>query len=142
MDIPFTQAQYRTLLLMVYLGNWTVNAHKVDPDKAFDELANYLYSFAGSFGIKGLVEMSPDNGKYYPTSKLEEVATGYMEEYDNETFWEELIDRLTERDFLAEYGEDAIREMTPEERFLKREELAKRYQEEFEERGLEHLTVR
>src|SRR5574337_1738085 len=123
MNIPFTPEQYRTLLVMTYLGTWMVNAHKIAPDKTFDELAKYIYSFAESFGIKGLVELTPDDGKCYPTREFDDLAEEYMFDYDNETFWDELIDRLADRDFVAKYGEKAIEKMTVEERFSNREEF-------------------
>src|SRR5918996_4982633 len=96
MNISFTPEQYKSLLMLTYLGSWMVNAHKIDPDKTFDDLAQYIYSFVQSFGIKDLVESTGD-GKHYPTKEFDELAEEYLDEYDSETFWDELIDRLADR---------------------------------------------
>ena len=136
MNISLTPEQYKTLLLTTYLGNWMVNSHQVETDKTFDTLASHVYSYAESFGLAGLVELDADNGRYYPTRELEELAAEHMDAYDNETFWAELIERLSERDLVAKYGQDASEKMTVEERFTKLEEFEARYDEEFEKHWL------
>lgn len=141
MNISLTPEQYKTLLVTTYLGNWMVNAHRVETDKTFDGVAAHVYSFAESFGLAGLVERDPDDGQYYPTRELEELASAHLDEYDNETFWAELIERLSERDFVAKHGQDASERMTLEERFDKLGEFEERYDEEFEKHGVERLTI-
>ncbi len=142
MTISLTPEQYKTLLLTTYLGNWMVNAHQVETDKTFDTLASHVYSYAASFGLAGLVELDADTGKYFPTRKLDELAAEHMDAYDNETFWAELIGRLSERDLAAKYGQDASEKMTVEERFTKSEQFEARYDEEFEKHGMERLTIK
>ncbi len=142
MNISLTSEQYKNLLLMTYLGNWLVNAHNVERNKTFDDLAMHIYSFAKSFGAGSLVDSVPEEGKYYPTRECEELAEEYLAEYDNETFWDELTDRLTERDFVAKYGEKAIKKMTIEERFTNMEEFEKVYDEEFDKHGLDRITIK
>jgi hypothetical protein len=142
MNISLTPEQYKTLLLATYLGNWMVNSHQVETDKTFDTLASHVYSYAESFGLVGLVELDADNGQYYPTRELEELAAEYIDAYDNETFWDELIERLSQRDLDAKYGQDASEKMTVEDRFTKLEEFEARYDEEFEKHGVELLTIK
>ncbi len=142
MNISMTPEQYKTLLLMTYLGNWMINSHQVETDKTFDSVASHVYSHAESFGVVGLVEKDPDDGTYYPTRELEELTAGHMDAYDNETFWAELIERLSERDLVAKHGQTASENMTIEERFTNLEEFETRYDEEFETRGVERLTIK
>ena len=142
MNISLTPEQYKTLLLTTYLGNWMVNAHQVETDKTFDTLASHVYSHAKSFGFADLVELDADNGKYFPTRELEDLAAEYIDAYDNETFWDELIDRLSERDFVAKHSQQVREKMTVEERFTNLEEFEERYDEEFEKHGVERLTIK
>jgi len=142
MIISFTAEQYKTLMLMVYLGNWVVNAHQVDTEEDFEKAASRFYSHGKSAGAGDLVEQDPDNGRYYPTRKLEDLAAERMNDYDNETFWDELIDRLSERDLVAKHGRGACEKMTIEERFSNLEEFETRYAEEFEEHGIERLVIK
>ena len=142
MNISLTPEQYKILLLTTYLGNWMVNAHRVETDKTFDALASHIYSYAESFGVVDLVELEPDNGLYYPTKGLEKLAAEDVDDYDNETFWAELIERLSERDLAAKHGQPAIEKMTIEERFTNLEEFEAHYDEEFEKHGVERLTIK
>ena len=142
MNISMTPEQYKTLLLTTYLGNWMVNSHQVETDKTFEGLASHVYSYAESFGVAGLVELDTDDGQYYPTRELEELAAEHMAAYDNETFWAELIERLSERDLVAKHGQDASEKMSVDERFTKLEEFETRYDEEFETYGIERLTIK
>ena len=142
MNVSLTPEQYKTLLLTTYLGNWMVNSHQFETDKTFDTLASHVYSYAESFGLASLVELDADNGQYYPTRELEALAAEHMDAYDNETFWAELIERLSERDLVAKYGQDASEKMTVEEHFTNSEEFEARYDEEFENYGVERLTIK
>lgn len=141
MHIPLTQEQYKTLLLMVYLGDWMINAIRPEPDEDFQGVACYIYSFAETFGIAGLIGPEPYKGKKFPSREFDKLAQPYIRQYDNQIFWEELADRLAERDFVAHYGRNAIEGMSPEERFAKRSELTDRYLEEFERNGLDRVAV-
>jgi hypothetical protein len=142
MNISLTPEQYKTLLLTTYLGNWMVNSHLVEREQTFEGVASHVYSYADSFGVIGLVEKDPDDGTYYPTRELEELAAEHMDAYDNETFWAELIERLSQRDLVAKHGQSACEKMTIEERFANLEEFETRYDEEFEARGIERLTIK
>jgi hypothetical protein len=142
MDISLTQEQYKILLVMTYLGNWMVNSHQVEREQVFETVASQVYAQAESLGVIGLVERDPDDGKYYPTRELEELAAERMEAYDNETFWAELIERLSERDLVAKHGQSACEKMTIEERFVNVEEFETRYDEEFETHGIERLAIK
>jgi antirestriction protein len=142
MNISLTPEQYKVLLLTTYLGNWMVNAHQVETDKKFDALASHIYSYAKSFGVAELVELDADSGKYYASKDLEELSSESLDDYDNETFWAELIERLSERDLVAKHGEPAIEKMTIGERFASLDEFEARYDEEFENHGVERLTIK
>lgn len=142
MNISLTAEQYKVLLLMTYLGNWMVNSHQVEREETFEEVASHVYSHAESAGVTGLVERDPDDGRYYPSRELEELAAERLDAYDNETFWAELIERLSERDLVAKHGRSACEKMTIEERFSNVEEFETRYDEEFEKYGVERLTIK
>ena len=62
-------------------------------------------------------------------------------DYDDQTFRDELIDRLASRDFLVKDGETAIKNMTLEERLTKIGEFEEQYNEEFADHGLERIAI-
>lgn len=94
-------------------------------------------------GFKHLVEYDPETGQYAPTSTYEEEGAfmDFIDEYDNDTFWDELTDRLAFRDLIRQEGEERVRSMPPEERFEKLCSMRDRYVTEFEQHGLIRIQI-
>ena len=145
MKINFSKKQFENLIKLVYLGNWMINAIRVGDEKIkkYDEIEQYIYSFAKDFGLEKYIEFSKKYNKFFPARELEEGTDveQYREEYDNETFWEDLIDRLTRRDFIKKYGEGTVKKMSLEERIEKEYPFEEKYRNEFEKNGIENLKV-
>jgi hypothetical protein len=81
--------------------------------------------------------------QYFPTSLLEDgPAMQYIDEYDNDTFWDELTERLVERDVFRELGAGKLRKMTFEERWEAEEPLREKYGIEFEKNGIDNVEIR
>ncbi|ODS36658.1 hypothetical protein BEH94_11750 [Candidatus Altiarchaeales archaeon WOR_SM1_SCG] len=143
--IPLSKEQYKSLIKVIYLGEWLVNSYRIPPDrdKEIDEIAHYIFSYTKGFEVEDLLKYDKKFNKVFPTLKLEEMLhPGYVEEYDNEIFWDGLIQRLAERDFVNEYAEKEILKMEPVERIMKIEKLREKYNEEFVENGLENVIVK
>ena len=143
MKINFTKKQYENLLKLVYLGNWMANANRVDDKlQSLDELEGYIFSFAKEFGMEWWADT--DNPKMtYPTRYFEEESgvKDCIDEYNEEGFWDELPDRLGERDFFDTYSEEELQKMDREERFTKRMECIVRWEKEFEKHGIARLRA-
>ena len=106
MKINLTKKQYETLAKTVYLGNWMANAHRTgqegDPiKKEYEEITNYIFSLASEFGFSKNFEHDLE----YDKSDKTEINK-LQEEYDENTFWDELSDRLGERDFFRKYSKE------------------------------------
>ncbi len=145
MKINFTKKQFEVLLKLVYMGNWVANAHRTDREddkriEKYEEMQKYLLSFAKEFGLEKYVDI--DDEKMYPSRELEEDETDELiDEYDNETFWEELIYRFTRRDFVREYGEEEISKMDTMERIKKDHPFLEKYQDEIYNYGIDRLEI-
>jgi hypothetical protein len=143
MQITLSQDQYEKLLQLVYLGNWLVNSYRASERlEEYDKLAEDVMSFAPSNGFKDQVEFDEFEGRYYPSRKLDETMRGFWEEYDEDVFWNMLIDGLAERDFGREYGEENLDTMEGDEYDKRLEPFLKKYEKEIDEHGLERLEVR
>lgn len=143
MKINFTKKQYEQLIKLVYLGNWMANAIRSDRTyKEFDDLESYILSFSKNFNLEKFAELdSNSDGRYYPTSNLEDdpTITKLLEEYDEETFWEELTDRLTAREFAKKYTKAQVKKMNQKQHFLNFCELKDQVEEILEDEGLDTL---
>ena len=143
MKIEFTKDQFKNLIKLIYLGNWMINAFRTeDIVKEFEDLEGYIYSFAKEAGLDKYAIYDKESKKYYPTSALEEEVDQYIDEYKDETFWEELIYRLGGRDFVEKYGVEAIKKMTWEERIKKEHPFIEKYADEFEKNGIANLVIK
>lgn len=141
LNIELTREQYLTLLKAVYLGEWVANANRVGHGEdsrlaKYEEIKDYLFSLAPQFGFSKNIEHELE----YNESGTTEVSRLH-EEYDAETFWDELCDRLGTRDFYRKYTKEEAQKMTDEEHFLKLQECIIQVEEEIEEHGLERLVV-
>lgn len=148
MQLDLTKKQLKILLELVYLGNWMVNAQrtgsKEDPQlEEHDALARFIYSKVGETGFDKELKFDKEMNEWYPTYDFEmasDVAM-YHDDYDNETFWDELPERLAWRDLRQMYGGEEITQMSPEIRMSKVWALAEKYEQEFEENELNRLVI-
>lgn len=148
--IELTKKQFEALLKAVFLGNWMAYAQrdgsKEDPYiKEYESIEDFIFSLAPQFGLeKYMSHDSKDSYKYYPTNFFEENTDVHKlhEAYDEENLWDELINRLGERDFLNKYSKEEIKKMTRDEWYEKLNEFIDVYSEEFEKSGLQHLIIK
>lgn len=144
MKINFTKKQYEDLIKLLHLGNWMINAHRTDDYvEHYEDLEQYILSFYKDFGMEKHVEYDKEFNEYFPTREFEEDTDvdQYKEEYNDCTFWDELIDRLARRDLIKEYGEAAVLSMTMEEIIEKEQPFIQIYEDEFEMYGVDNLEI-
>jgi hypothetical protein len=141
MKIELTKQQYRSLIELLFLGDWLVNATRTgaEDDKRiskYEEVQQLIYSYGKDFEADDfLIEKY---GQLFTTMEFEEPLMPLVDEYDDYTFWEQLSLRLAERDLQREIV--PVRKLK-EEHMLRKYELEEMYQEEFEENGLRNLVV-
>lgn len=140
MKINITKKQYRHLLDLIYLGEWTMTASEEKKEQASEHeaVAQYIYSFAKDFGYDDLVSYEKSLGGYFPTRELEEKMDPIIDANDEEVFWLQLSGRLSERDVARQGG----KLMTSEARLRALFEAEEKYEEEFSENGLANVVIK
>lgn len=146
MNINFTEKEYRLLLDAVFIADWVMTSHDTDRESDDDEhqmLFQKIYSHAREMGCTDLVDEETDANRYYPTREYEEQSEviEWIEEYDAMNFWEELIERLTERDVLKEAPAAELDRLSAEEYWRRAAPYEQKYATEFEKRGIERLVI-
>jgi hypothetical protein len=133
------------LLDMIYLGSWMMNAHgSEDEEKSapYEELEQKLLSFAKGFGCTDLVDFHKGFDKFFHSLKVEEgPVMEFIDQYNNNTFWDELSSRLAQRDYLEEHGREKLEGMDPIAVMSGEDELAEKYEEEFVRNGVANLRI-
>jgi hypothetical protein len=146
MQIELSKEEYRNLIDMIQIAGWVMNAHKTEKDSStekYSKLEQKIYSFANKIGCENLIEYDKETDEYFPTKEFDEgQGMQYIEEYDNDSFWDELIDRLVARDVIQKIGEKKVRKITLEERFEAEEPFIEKYSIEFEQNGLDNIEIK
>ena len=148
MKIDLTRKEYRDLLDVFSIADWVLNAHKVDADPRtarYKNLEQKFFALAKQMNYENLVEYALEHSTYFPTREYDETssAQAFIAEYDNDTFWDELTDRLAERDLARQLGGyDRIPALSKEEMFKRLGQLEDYYGDEFARNGLENLQLR
>jgi hypothetical protein len=146
MKINITKKEYRLLLDVFSIADWVMTSHKTGKDpkvEPYQKLEQKFLAFAKDFGYEDLVEYNKKTETYYPTVNYEQMKTDrpFIDEFEEDVFWETLCSRLAIRDMLMEKGADAISKMPFSERFIEEETIADKYVQEFVENGIKHLVL-
>lgn len=144
--IDLTANEYRLLLDFAFMADWMINAHHVDGRndvEEYDMLLQKLYSYAAEAGFPELVGADRATNEYFPTRHFEDVtrATEFVEEYDDDTFWDSLISRLAERDVYEQIEVDRRDSMNIEEYWERSEPIEEAYYQEFRRHALGRLRL-
>ena len=147
MKINITKKEYRLLLDILYLGEWMLTAHdqeEVPEKKQYQDVVQKFYSYAEEMGYDNLIKADKALNKYFETMEYEENSqvNEIIENYDNATFWDELVSGLALRDAQEIEGNDAFNKMSPEERIQLLYPLEEKYHEEFMANDLANLQIK
>lgn len=85
MKIELSKNQYKTLLTVMYCGEWMLNSHKTDDDKLSEETANLeqlIFSFAKEAGLEKWMEYDEDSKKFFPTADMEDEIHKHIDNYN------------------------------------------------------------
>ncbi len=143
MKINITKKQYALLIKMLYLGDLMINSHELPDDRSneIDEVFNYILSFAKEFGMEDMI--SEYEGKLFPSGKIDqdELVQESIESYDDEVFWDELIDRMAGKEILNKYTEKEIINVEWLGIEDEKEKIREKYFNEFKKNGLSTLEI-
>jgi len=147
MKIHFTKKEYRLLLDMIYISEWIMNSRTIDENemsKPYGELEQKILSYARECGYENLITYAKEFKKYYPTAEyeLDEKVMSFIDEFEEESFWEKLSSRLAQRDLIQKIGRLKFQEMEPIDRMTEEDEIAEKYNEEFIENGVNNLIIK
>ncbi len=147
MNVDISKEEYRDLLDLLYIAHWVLHSHAAEADQrtaSYERLIQKFNGLARAMGFAGLVEYSPETKSYQPSASFEESTRSweFIDEFTDDTFWDELVHRLAERDASRIVGGfERLDSMKSEDRLSLETPLMDRYTKEFDERGLERLEI-
>ena len=132
-NIEFTNKEFRRLLDIVYIGNWILNSTRGDDRfEDYDHVESLVFSQCAKCDMDTLFEM--ENGAPVPSRAFEEggIHEAIMD-YEDTVFFEILAEELARRDMAFE----PITTSNYDELTVRIDE----YMDEFEENGVENITL-
>lgn len=140
MKINFTKKEYQQLVTMIEISDWVMNSHQDVDNKETEKyrsVRNKILSYAAEMGMGDCYIKEGDS--YYETREYEENAMqrDFIDEYDEDSFWDQLVTRLTDRDYYNKYGDDEVDYIIRIDRFTEIEEI---YANEVNESGITNIT--
>ena len=133
MQIELTQAEFRNLLDMVYIGNWVLNSTRgEDRFQVYDDLESKLFALSREHGMKVLAQ--DWEGTVVPSQAY---AEGGIHEaiafYEDNGFYQILAEELSHRDMdYAQINDDNYDEIISR---------MDKYMSEFQASGVDHLIL-
>lgn len=142
MKINFTKNEYRLLLDMLYLSDWMMNSHDETHtvNAKYKDLRKKILSYCKEMGLDDQFQYV--DGEYYESADSEfELHEKFLDGYNEETFWDQLIDKLSTRDFMKKVGINEYQKMDGEKRIAGITEFEHQYIDEFNQHGLDNLKI-
>ena len=133
MQIELTQAEFRNLLDMVYIGNWVLNSTRgEDRFQVYDDLESKLFALSREHGMKVLAQ--DWEGTVVPSQAY---AEGGIHEaiafYEDNVFYQILAEELSHRDMdYAQINDDNYDEIISR---------MDKYMSEIQASGVDHLIL-
>ncbi|TBR21538.1 hypothetical protein EPO15_10065 [bacterium] len=142
-ELKLTKRQYKALLDLVYLGDWVVNGIRVAPLAPYEDAAQRVYAMAEKAECGDLAGYDAELKKHvvYDEGEVGGRLAEFKAAYDEETFWEELVTRLCDRDLEREHGADALAKMDKDELLKLQFDAEERWDKEFREKGIDRLEL-
>jgi hypothetical protein len=139
MNLQLEPDEYRKLIELAYLGEWLINSRH---DNEFqDEAAEAVVQRLLEAGPPAGVSRDEETGEYYLEEDwAERVYVDYIADYDDHVFWDELAERLAQRDLARSRGVD-MDDVNREDDILELRPLEDRYRLELDEHGVERLDI-
>ena len=145
MKINLTKKEYRTLLELLYLGDWVMTSRSEDPEADYPEhhiLLQKFYSLASEFEADDDVEYYKEPEQYLPSDAFEEAAQAkYVEDYDTEIFWTTLMNQLVMGEIQATIGEEGFDKLDDDGKIKLYDQLEEKFTDLIQQQGFASLTT-
>lgn len=137
--IKLPEEDYRKLVELAYLGEWVINAQH-DPDFHDETAREVLQKLLAAHPQKD-VEQDAETQEFFMTSDwVEQLYDQYIADYDDHVFWDELTERLAQRD-VAKLRGVPVDDINRDDDLLELRPYEERYHNELEEHGIERLEI-
>jgi hypothetical protein len=147
MHLRFSDQELVTLVEMVSLAaniaEWNEKETADQKVAAYEAFASKILEKAQHSGLADLIEFDEERQRFRIRPEAEEQMFHHecYDEFRNESFWDELALRLSDRDLIRSIGQKAWDALTEDQRRERTGAWEKRYWEEFSRHGVDRVHV-
>lgn len=143
MIIELTKEQLESLVKLVYLGNVMANSWRTDDViEEYDDVESLVLAAAEKNGLEDYIDKEEEGKNLLPSAELEEKMAATVDFHNDNTFWDQLIFRMADRDYARKYGEEALDDLSTDKGMEREKPLLDKYEKEFNEHGLDRFELR
>ena len=140
MRFPDDETSQKKLVELTYMGEWLINAHH-DPEHQDDAARAALQLVLKESKALNGIGRDVETGDYYlEEAWTERLYNDYIADYDDHVFWDELTERLAQRD-LARQRDVPTDDVNRDDDLLELKPIEDTYRRELEEHGIERLDL-
>jgi hypothetical protein len=140
-QISLSRKHARLLLKHVFIGDWILTASKVERDKELDDFYDTFLSLAQTHNMSDDLAYSESLGGFALSREKEDEFLECIREYEEESFWDDLVARLSARDAEEKAGTEAFEAMEGQERMKAVWKEEEKYAHEFDTNGIQRLRI-
>ena len=147
MNVDISKEEYEKLTDLLYIAELVVTANRTRDTvltRPYEAVIQKFYALASAMGQADRIVYDFDLEKFLPAKSLEDssMARTLLDEFTDESFWHELIARLTDRDLERRVGgAEKLAVIGLEERSDLETPVEEHYLDEFEQHGIERLQI-
>ncbi|MCP3026807.1 hypothetical protein [Halobacillus sp. A5] len=140
-NLELDEKQYKTLVEAVFLGTWMVNSTKLELDEDFEEIREKILSKYKDAGLQEKINYQDAFEVHdLQTDYERELFEKYVDEYEEFSFWDMLIEKLSEKQLKEEYGD--LSAPLSDDMIERRLQIEEELGDELEERGITNLELK
>jgi len=134
-----TVKDFRKLIELAYLGEWMINAQH-DPDFQDEAASSVVEKLLAAHKFPD-IGLDAETGEHFIEAEwTQRLYDQYILDYDDHVFWDELTERLAQRDLARERGVE-VEQLNRDDDLGELRPLEEHYRTELEEHGLDRLEI-
>ncbi|GGC73431.1 hypothetical protein GCM10007216_00070 [Thalassobacillus devorans] len=138
LQLDLTPLQYQKLVEALFLSGWMINTTREELDEEFEALRDHVFQYYKEAGMEGLIEENEEiDCKDLNVDYESRLLSRYIENYDEQVFWEKLAEKLADCELVKTEGPVAV--PLNEGQILKKLSLEEEIEEDLKMNGLQHV---
>lgn len=147
MHLRLNDQELTTLVEMLSLAasvaSYNRKPESDDKVAIFEDLEDKILEKAAHAGMGSVIEFDADKQRHQLTLAYQDQSffQDCLDEFRNESFWEELVIRFADRELIRKIGFPSWNRLSEEERRARTADIEKRYWDEFSKSGIDRLHL-